>query len=446
MEIKRGLILVLLAILIVSFVSARQTVITRSDEFRIDLVKYDPSPVEPGKVSDIWFEIRNLGEDDQKNFEITLAEEFPFSLKTGTEKILTFATLKSGETNSFKFPMMINENVPDGDHKLKLQYYSKKAGAVLSEPFSIKVKRVNRDVSATTVKVIATTDMIAPGETAQININIQNSAEYLMKDVTIKLDLNSDSIPFAPWGTTSEKKIKRIPSGQSADVKFNLIALPNAKSDVYKIPLNIGYYDELGDNYTKNDLIGLIIGDVPELRAEVKSNEIYSSRGSGKIILNFVNTGLTDIKSLNVNLEEPIKDFKIFGVKLWTSKGYEILSSNNIYIGDVDVDDDETAEFRLKLKGVNKVTLPLSVEYRDANNREYNQKLDVELKIYNAKDMGVSKGRGWWKTLLILAVLIIFYVFFYTAYKRWKKDNEDEGMMDYISHLTEKFVFRTKRK
>ena len=109
----------------------------------------------------------------------------------------------------------------------------------------------------------------------------------------------------------------------------------------------------------------------------------------------------------------------------------------------MDVDDDETAEFRLKIKGASKVMLPLSVNYRDANNNKYNQIFNIELKIYSAKDMGVSKNGIWKYTFIVLIIIGVLYAFFYTAYRKWRK-NEEEGVIDYISYLIERYVFKAK--
>jgi len=52
----------------------------------------------------------------------------------------------------------------------------------------------------------------------------------------------------------------QLGSKETAKIKFNLIADPDAEANIYKVPLKIEYSDELGANYSKNLIVGLIIG------------------------------------------------------------------------------------------------------------------------------------------------------------------------------------------
>ena len=40
------------------------------------------------------------------------------------------------------------------------------------------------------------------------------------------------------------------------------MAEPDAESDVYKVPIEIEFFDRLGTLYTKNETVGLIVGAV----------------------------------------------------------------------------------------------------------------------------------------------------------------------------------------
>ena len=55
------------------------------------------------------------------------------------------------------------------------------------------------------------------------------------------------------------------------------------------------------------------------------------------------------------------------------SEKYEIVSPAEVYVGNIDSDDYETADFKISLNKVKEkeVILPLSLEYKDANNNEY---------------------------------------------------------------------------
>ncbi|MAG50473.1 hypothetical protein CL621_02440 [archaeon] len=437
MKYKNLLLVLFFLVVFVNFVSATQNILTIGNEFRIDLIKYDPSPLEPGKSSDIWFEIRNLGDKDIHSFEVNLANSFPLTVES--DRTIYLSRLEPGKAIPFKFTIHVNENVQDGDYKVSLHYYSKTMGTGSTNSFTIPIKRINRVVSATTAKVTGSTvkidpGKILPGEISEVLIGIQNTAAYLMKDITIKLDLSSDDTPLAPIGTTSEKKIEEIPAGESANLIFNLMALPDAESDVYKIPLEISYYDELGNNYTKSDLIGLIIGGDPKFHVEIKESNIYNRKDTGEITINFVNTGLTKIKFLTVELGKSKRVFDFFGIKILEKDNYKILSEDKVYLGDIDPDDDDSVEFRLKLDSPsNKVNLPIKLNFKDGNNNEYTRDLNAELEIYSKKEMGIKTSSNGIKILFVILIVVLLL-----GYRKWKKVNKDSGFIDYLKHLKEK--------
>ncbi len=437
MKYKNLLLVLFFLVIFVHSVSATQNILTIGNEFRIDLIKYDPAPVEPGKYTDIWFEIRNLGNEDITDFEITFVDGFPLTVTS--DKTIYLRRLEPGKAVPFKFTIHANENVQEDDYKVSLQYYLRNIGTGSTESFTISLKRLNRIVSATTAKITGTTikidpGKILPGEAAEVLINIQNTAAYLMRDITVKLDLSSADTPFAPIGTTSEKRIEEIPAGESANLIFNLMALPAAEANVYKVPLEIEYYDELGDKYIKDDLIGLIIGGEPKFHIEIKESNLYNKRDTGEITINFVNTGLTKIKFLTVELGKSKRVFDIFGYKILEKDNYKILSEDKVYLGDIDPDDDDSVEFRLKLSSFsNKINLPVKLNFRDGNNNEYTRDLNAELEIYSKKEMGFKANYNGVKILFVFLLVMLFF-----GYRKWKKVNKDNGFINYIKYLGEK--------
>lgn len=434
MKLHKITLIFLMLLLAMAIASARETVLSKGNELRIDLLKYDPSPIEPGAASDIWFEITNLGDEDLSNFEITLVDGSAKLMSIDT-KTLNFGRLKSGEKITFRFAVTPNKEIPDGDYQLNLQYSSKRLDKITSEPFTIKTQRINRDVSATSIKVETTSKidigMLIPGKTSELTLTVHNPTDYTMKDITVSIDLSSTTLPIAPLGTTSETKIAAISPRQSADVRFSIIALPDATSGVYKIPLKIEYYDETGNNHTKDDLIGLVIDGEPELHIELKSNEIYSNWGTGEITINIVNKGLSKIKFLTVKLEGPKEIFKILGKEYPT---YKILSESKVYLGDIDPDDDESADYLLKAKApAGEITLPLTLEYRDANNEPHTETRELKVEIHSKKTLGLEESSYLWK-IIVLFILI----FFFLRYRKWKKQSSKKGLLEYIRYLKSK--------
>ena len=72
------LVLLALFLLLTSAAYARQTVVTSANEMKIDLLRYDPSPVQPGDTTDIWFEIINLKDVPMNDFDVTFCGRLSF--------------------------------------------------------------------------------------------------------------------------------------------------------------------------------------------------------------------------------------------------------------------------------------------------------------------------------------------------------------------------------
>ena len=109
-------------------------------------------------------------------------------------------------------------------------------------------------------------------------------------------------------------------------------------------------------------------------------------------------------------------------VKLDKSDKYRVISPSEVYIGNIDSDDYETADFKLYIERTSdkKIVLPLAVEYKDANNKNYKSIVNLELPLYSsseAKKLGLAEGNGksGWIILIVLAVAGFF------GYRYWKK-------------------------
>ncbi len=245
--------------------------------------------------------------------------------------------------------------------------------------------------------------MIKPGEKATITFTFENTASALIKDVTTKLDLLD--VPFSPESSI-ETIIDNIEGDGQETTRIVVNTLSDAESDLYKIPVEITYYDEFGTLYTKTDLVSLRIGASPDLSVVVESNAIIGQ--NNEIMVKFVNKGLGRVRFLDVRLQK--------------SNSYEILSNDHIYLGDVDSDDFETAEFTIFLK--ENTRLPIMVTYSDQNNNEYEERLDLNMNIYTheeAKQFGIIETGNTAIVIIVIAVLIVAFYLYRRRKKRRKR-------------------------
>jgi len=374
-----------------------------AEELRIDLIRFDPNLYQGGG-SDVIFEITNLGDNMILSKEITLVDKFPFSAK---ERTITITNLGPGNKVQVKFNVLTNKDVDDGVYSLSIQYYSDKQGVILTKSFDAPVKK---SLVIATTRVSVEPDRIKPGDDAAVKIILENAAESRLKDITLSLDL--DDVPFSPIGSTSERKIKDIAIGGKYEVVFNIIVNPDAESKVYKVPLEIKYLDELGKEFIKNEFIGLVVDEKPNYQVNLEGSNVYSYRDSGEITLSISNTGTSEIKFLSM--------------ELLNDKKYEVISNPRVYVGNLESDDFETANFIIYSKSYWDIPLQVNLMYKDAYNREYNETMTVNLPMYSrftARRLGLVKGDSGLFNFVLIIVLIIFA---FKTYKEWKKERDIE--------------------
>jgi len=389
-------------VLVSSIVLAVESKIA-AEELRIDLIRFDPNLYQGGN-SDVIFEITNLGDNMILSKEITLVDKFPFSAK---ERTITVTNLGPGDKVQVKFNVLTNKDVDDGVYSLGIQYYSDKQGVILTKSFDALVKK---SLVIATTRVSVEPDRIKPGDDAAVKIILENAAESRLKDITLSLDL--DDVPFSPIGSTSERKIKDIAIGGKSEVVFHIIVNPDAESKVYKVPLEIKYLDELGKEFIKNEFIGLVVDEKPNYQVNLEGSNVYSYRDSGEITLSISNTGTSEIKFLSM--------------ELLNDKKYEVISNPRVYVGNLESDDFETANFIIYSKSYWDIPLQVNLMYKDAYNREYNETMTVNLPMYSrftARRLGLVKGDSGLFNFVLIIVLIIFA---FKTYKEWKKERDIE--------------------
>jgi len=268
-----------------------------------------------------------------------------------------------------------------------------------------KIRIRTHDAILAVESVLSEPEQIVPGTDGTVKILIKNMADSIIKDIKVKLNLSSAI--FVPIGSTNEKTAYQLAPKQTKIFEFKIRATPDAIANLYRIPVTIKYSDLLGQNYTKENDIGLTIGDEPDLKVIIDESTINKPQTKGTITVMFINKGTTDIKFLYITLKE--------------SEDYEILSTKEKYVGNIDSDDYETVDFEIFLKDDKQTsTIPIEIEYRDANNRQYKKEILLEHKIYGQE---YQNGKGTSKLTGTIVVLIIIGagLFLYRRHRKKKK-------------------------
>lgn len=391
-------------------------------------LKYEPYPVNPGEYFDLWLKIGNEEDAEITDLTFELIPEFPFSIDKSETATRYFGKIPANTIVLVHYRIRVSEDAVTGVNPVKFRYrYVQSNLKWIGSQEDILVQ--TREAVLNIESVVSEPQMIAPGKSAYVTINLKNLGSSAIRDVLFKLDLAMstvaknpttlvptavvvdsyfNAVPLVPVNSSTEKMIGYIKGNEEKSVTYILKAYPDAASKVYKVPVRITYQDTIGRNYTKDDVVGLVVGDVPDLSAYISEDTIYSAGAAGDITIKFVNKGTTDIKFLNVMLKK--------------TESYDIISADKVYIGDLDSDDYETADFELNVKRLkdNKLAVPVHIEYKDANNVDYAKNISLEFIAYSMKERGMSTSNSFTKLVVVLVILAAAWL----VYRRWEKNKK----------------------
>lgn len=400
-----------LVILILFCETAVALIVPRGDSVEVSLTSQTPDPVEPGGYVELRFKVENIGAEYAKDVVFELLEGYPFSLDQGVSakrEVGDMYMYQAGEeAYVLYYKVRVDKDAIDGDNEVKLRFSTDDGYTWSRENFDIRVQTSQPVLSVNSV--ILEPDQIAPGKTSDITIILENKADSLLRNIKVNLGVltkttttttvTTTELPLTPVGSSNEKMIDSISPHKTKNVTFKLIADADATSKIYKLPLNLEYSDILGTNYSKTYYTSVIVGEEPELVVSIESSEIISSGKAGTVSLRFTNKGSSDLKFVYAELMQ--------------SEKYDMISSPGVYVGNIDSDDYESADFDLYVKRTRDkiVQLPLRIEYRDSNNKEFKKDLILKLNLYSsstAKKYGlVASSSPIYSILLILIILFL---------------------------------------
>jgi len=406
-----GKILLVLGILIVSMAAVYGAFTAfKVADIRVTLVNQEPDPVGPGSRVDLRFKFENKGSENAKDVTVEFVEEFPFTLERKediTREIGSLHAQQIGEVGTIlRYGVLVDPNAVEGDNEVRLRY--KIAGGEWIQPkaFNISIQTSAALLSVQDVNIEK--GYLEPGKARKVNFEMKNMAYSLLRNVRLTLDLGS--IPISPVGSTNEKIYREISPKEEFNITYILIADADAVSKVYKVPLNINYVDNTGKNQTQKPLVGIAVKETPDYSVNLEEATAYYPKQKGKIVLSLSNRGSSDIKFASLELLQ--------------SEDYEILSAPRIYIGNLESDDFETAEFEIFLKAKKgEIPLAVKVEYKDSYNQDYSSVEAIPLTVYSkgdAKKYGLVEASS--KTGFVIIILMLAGAYF--GYKKFWKNRK----------------------
>ena len=358
-------------------------------------LKYYPYPAQAGKYFDLFVSAQaNVFPSYEVQCE--LAPEYPFSFDENETASRYVGAINGGQSFVMKFRVRTDSAAIPGDNKLKFKCKTSSSDWISAE-LTVSVQPQEASLAVTKVEVVP--ERISPGEKAVISVTVENEADSSARDARLRLDLNTTNL--APLNSADEQIIGLLRGRQSNVVEFQVVALPSAPAGVYKIPFTLSYSDELGNKYSKSSVIGVRVGSKPVLSIVADAGPLFAGE-SAVLKLKIFNEGLGDAKFLNAELGD------VQGMLLFSPKKY--------YVGSLDSDDSDVIEFKAFVEsGVTVLKIPLSLEFRDANNDAYSQEQVLEARVYSREEaakygLAPAPGVPWWAWLALLAAAYLAFL------------------------------------
>ncbi|MGV8161752.1 MAG: COG1361 S-layer family protein [Candidatus Nanoarchaeia archaeon] len=396
-KINVFLILALIFVLVAS-VAVNAQVSSGGSTIEMTLSNYDPIPAEPGKTAEVWIKIQNTGREDANNVRLEFIDTPVFSLISEEDRVLNLGTLGAQSGYIAKYKIKVADSAPEGENEILIKYSSGSNNLEIIGKIKIDVKSAETPISVNSIEISPAP--LSPGGKATLTLKVDNIARSSnIRNVDVKLQITTITsattivdLPFVTVNSGNEQTIDRIAPGESAEFKFDIAAYPDAEAKIYKLPVTISYYDDTGREYEKTLLVGVEVNAKPDLLVTLESTDLNTKIKSGDVLFNIINKGTTNVKLMTITLED--------------SEGYSVLSpSNDLYLGNIDSDDFETARFNVETIGEGELTFVVKLTYKDALNNEFAQNYNVE---YILREQAVQKkGSLMWVLLIIILVVVV---------------------------------------
>ncbi|MBU0760989.1 MAG: hypothetical protein KJ600_02775 [Nanoarchaeota archaeon] len=252
--------------------------------------------------------------------------------------------------------------------------------------------------SAVIINSIDTSE-ISPGGEGLIKIEIKNILDDNAKD--IYLSLNFEALQLIPIGTSTQS-IDEIDEDDEEDFYFRIKASNDITPGDYKIPYTLSYEVD-NEEKTHSGTIGIKVSANPDLVFSIDTSSAIQNQ-QGRITFKLINKGFSDARFVSI---------KIF------PDGYTLLSDDEEYIGEIQSDDFETANFDVIFKDLNADFVAI-VEYKNFNNEKIIKNINLPIRVYSqekALELGlIQKSKT--TTYIITAVVIILV---FIIWRSWKK-------------------------
>lgn len=257
--------------------------------------------------------------------------------------------------------------------------------------------------SAVVVNTVEVSEF-TPGSEGTIRIELENILDRDVEDVSLKLQFIDTS--FISVGS-SQQSVDEIEEDEDEDFLFRVRASPSISPGNYEVPYVVEYRESGEDQIkTNSGTLGIRVTANPILTYTVSAdNPVVGSQGT--INLQIVNKGFFDARFVSVRL---------------LPEDFVLLSESEVYIGEIDSDDFENAEFDVRFTKVSPQVTAI-VEYINFDNERVIETVNMPVTVYSrerAQELGIIQQSQAGVYVPVIITLILLFVL-WRLYRRRKK-------------------------
>lgn len=339
----------------------------QSTNVQVEKMMTEPEPLQTGQYATVWFSVTNDGDATAEHINVTFEDNYPLTLKEDGDRTFRYRTLEPGDTFSDTITIRVDRTAVSGNETLT--FWMRHGQQDARRSFSLPVT-VRDDNTAMTVEDVSLPERVVPGSTHQMNVTLQNNANTHFNSIDARVDL-TDSTPIVV-SDTNRKRVQQLDGGEQVTLSYQLLIDEDADRGVYRIPLDLSYDNIAGNSFVVEESTGVAIGGMTDIEASLERTEIRTAGTRGSVTVRVVNRGQGQAKFVSISV--PQND---------ESHSYELLSTNEIYLGNMIPDDYQTAEYDVYVAGnQSAISVPLDVSYVDARGETVEKSFDVDVTLY----------------------------------------------------------------
>ncbi len=233
-----------------------------SSNVRVQEIRQDPFPVNPGEYVDIYMKLENNGQAIT-NPRFDLIMKYPFTLDASSSDINSnLLSIDTGEKRTLHYKIRVDNQALSGNYEVEYRAYNSQS---IYYPYFFKIKVAD----VTSSFDVAIQDISKSG----VTIGLSNTGTTNAQSITLRLSKQAD---FTNFGYNSYI-IGNLNAGDDTSVEVNVLPKDYVSGKDYNLRLSIDYTDINGYRRTADKTIILTMNNHLKNGFDELSKDIYST-------------------------------------------------------------------------------------------------------------------------------------------------------------------------